>query len=130
MLEAFHVSPVIDLQEENEVAEVDTQEIVPDVVSKEVLDSWFSKTVLSYRSERVITKTELSDRECQFVRSNSVMSGVDVCYMLLAKHLEMNFESQLQCVLTVLRFLEQCRLPKDYMGGFMILIIKYHFLPI
>jgi putative transposon-encoded protein len=130
MLEEVHVSPVIDFQDESDSVETESQESSTDLLTKEDLDVWFSKTVLAFKSDRVLSKKELSEREFNFIKSNSVMSGVDVCYMLLAKYLDLNFESQLQCVLKVIRFLEQCRLPKDYMGGFMILIIKYHFLPV
>lgn len=131
MLNGFHVSAVLDLQDENQSADVvDIQYDEPEAVSKESLDEWFSKTVLAYKGGRALSKTELSEKEYYFVKSNSVMSGVDVCYMLLEKHLGFNFEAQLQCVLSVIRFLEQCRLPKSHMGGFMILMIKYHFLPV
>lgn len=130
MLKVFHVCSVLELQDENQSTDVEAQEEVVETVSKEFLDEWFSKTVLSYRSGRTLTKTELSEREYNFIQSNSVMSGVDVCYMLLEKHLGFNFEAQLQCVLSVIRFLEQCRLPKSFMGGFMILMVKYHFLPV
>lgn len=130
MLKSFHVSAVLELQDENQSNDVEAQEEVVETVSKEFLDEWFSKTVLAYKSGRNLCKTELSEREYNFIQSNSVMSGVDVCYMLLEKHLGFNFEEQLQCVLSVIRFLEQCRLPKSHMGGFMILMVKYHFLPI
>lgn len=93
------------------------------------LNDWFTKTVLQYKSGKTVPRESLTDKEYEFIMSNSVVSATDICYSLLEKHVEDNFESNLDRVLSVIRFLEDRRLPKEYLGGFMILMTKYHFLP-
>ncbi len=93
------------------------------------LNDWFAKTILQYSSGRTPPRDCLTDKEYEFIMSNSVVSATDICYSLLEKHVEDNFESNLDRVLSVIRFLEDCRVPKEHLGGFMILMIKYHFLP-
>ena len=93
------------------------------------LNDWFAKTVLQYKNGKTVPRESLTDKDYEFVMSNSVVSATDICYSLLEKHIEDNFESNLDRVLSVIRFLEDRRLPKEYLGGFMILMIKYHFLP-
>lgn len=93
------------------------------------LNDWFAKTVLQYKNGKTVPRESLTDKDYEFVMSNSVVSATDICYSLLEKHIEDNFESNLDRVLSVIRFLEDRRLPKEHLGGFMILMIKYHFLP-
>lgn len=93
------------------------------------LNSWYEKTICSYGSSKVSKKSVLSEHEVKFVQSHTLISAVDVTYCLLAKYTVKTHEEQIAIVLQVLEYLGKCRLPKEILGGFLILMIKYHFLP-
>jgi len=45
------------------------------------------------------------------------------------KYTLMTFDEQISCVLKALNYLSDMKIPKEYAGGFLILLCKYHFLP-
>jgi hypothetical protein len=103
--------------------------VIADVDDKSTLNSWYEKTICSYRSGKVVEKTTLSEYEIEFVKKHNLISAVDVTYCLLGKYTQKTHDEQIIIVLDILSFLGQARLPKEYLGGFLILMIKYHFLP-
>lgn len=130
MIESFVCEDVIDNEElaVNEVVDQDGDSFYLD--RRSFLDNWYNKTVAAYAgSGRIIGRTELTDREYEFVLANSVVSGIDVCYSLLSRFTVLDDEAQIGIVLQMLAYLSECRLPKEYAGGFIILMVKYHILP-
>lgn len=94
------------------------------------LDRWFARTVNVFPSDRSITRSTLTEREFENIVRHNVMSGTDVSYALMSKFTDFTDDQQLSCVLNILRFLAACRLPKEFAGGFLILMVKHHILPI
>jgi hypothetical protein len=110
--------------------QVDDFEIVEPVEDlRTCLNKWYRRTVCAFTGGSLVIKEDLTDREFEYVKNNSVMSGTDVSYSLLERFTSKSFEEQLNIILHILGYLAECRLPKEYIGGFMILMVKYHFLP-
>jgi hypothetical protein len=124
------VATFADLNEEyvEDVCENDQcnlQEADPEIT----LNDWYEKTICSFVSGKTVSKNFLSDHEIEYVQKHNLITAVDVTYLLLGKYTTKNHEEQIGIVLDVLAYLGNCRLPKEYLGGFLILMIKYHFLP-
>ena len=131
MIDSFVCEDIIDAEEliVNETSEQDASSFY--LNRRSFLNNWYNKTIASYASSsRIITRTELTDREYEFVLSTSVTSGVDVCYSLLSRFTTLDNEAQIDIVLQMLDYLAASRLPKEYAGGFIILMVKYHILPV
>lgn len=99
------------------------------IVDKRVLDAWFTSAVCTYPSGRKIDKSCLSEAEVEIINKSSVCSGFDITYHLLGKYGIASFDDQLPKALSMKDHLESKRVPKEYLGGFLILLTKYHFLP-
>jgi hypothetical protein len=98
--------------------------------SSDMLNGWYAGTILSFKdSGRTISKEALSEKEISFIGIHSVESAVNVVYGLLTKFTTIFHESQIRVVLDLLEFIAKARVPKELAGGFLILMIKYHFLP-
>lgn len=115
--------------EEEFVTEVAENDDIDEPSLRVSLDRWFAKTVNVFPSGRNIFRTTLTEREFENIVRHNVMSGTDVSYALLSKFTDFTDDQQLDCVLKVLRFLAACRLPKEFAGGFLILMVKHHILP-
>ncbi len=118
---------LISSQTDEQAEEFETIEPVEDL--RTCLNKWFRSTVCAFTGGSLVIREELTDREFEYVKNNSVMSGTDVSYSLLDRFTSKTFEEQLNIILHILGYLAECRLPKEYIGGFMILMVKYHFLP-
>jgi len=128
MLEKIFVDDVV--SEEEIVVEVfDSREDISVSDLRVILDEWFSNTVRIFSGGRTVTRSTITDREFENIVKHNVMSGTDVSYSLMSKFTCMTDDEQLATVLRILRFLAFCRLPKEYAGGFLILMVKHHILP-
>ena len=99
------------------------------IVDRKVLDAWFTSAVCTYPSGRKIEKSSLSESELEIINKSSVCSGFDIAYHLMGKYGINNFDDQLPKALSMKDHLESKKVPKEYLGGFLILLTKYHFLP-
>lgn len=97
--------------------------------TRQDLDNWFVDVISSFPSGRSVARESLSESEYLIVCRNSVCTGFDITYHLLQKHLSIGFDEQLPVALKIKSFLEYKRIPKRYLGGFLILLTKYHYLP-
>lgn len=94
-----------------------------------VFNMWFKNIVLNYDSSKKIEGKFLSKKEISFIKNNDIEKSVDCCYVLLTKYTLFSNEEQITTVLNVLNYLSEMKIPKEYAGGFLILMCKYHFLP-
>ena len=113
----------------DDVYECDQAQLQDPTEDTPSLNDWYEKTICSFASSKQIEKNVLSDHEVEFVQRHSLISAVDVTYCLLAKYTDKTHDEQISTVLDILSYLGRCRLPKELLGGFLILMIKYHFLP-
>lgn len=95
----------------------------------DLFNMWFQQVVLNFNSNKSLPIKKLSDKEINFIRNNNIEKGVDCAYALMAKYTTYTFECQLSLVMKALDFLAKMRIPKEFAGGYLILICKYHFLP-
>jgi hypothetical protein len=98
--------------------------------SSDMLNRWYADTVLKYdKSGKTIDKSSLSEKEIHFIGNHSIVSAIEVVYGLLEKYTSMLCEDQISLAKELLGFISKARVPKELAGGFLILMIKYHFLP-
>ncbi len=95
----------------------------------DVFNMWFSSVIKTFSKTKVISKDSLSMKEVVFIKTNNLEKSVDCCYALLNKYTMHTFDEQISMVLNALQYLSDMRIPKEYAGGFLILICKYYFLP-
>ena len=94
-----------------------------------VFNMWFKNAILNYDSNKNLQDKTLSLKEISFIKNNNIEKSVDCCYALLEKYTLMTFDELISCVLKALNYLSDMKIPKEYAGGFLILLCKYHFLP-
>ena len=98
----------------------------------EYLNRLFVNVVPSY-SSRCPEVTELSVKEFDMCCRHNMESAVDLAYKLLAgcslgsDQLIQGFQNDVAVVLTCLRYLHGKRIPPEYVPGFLLLIVKYHY---
>jgi hypothetical protein len=98
-------------------------------VQIEVFNMWFQSVIKNYPSSKVVVKNSLSQKEIIFIKSNNLENSIDCCYTLLQKHTFLTNDEQVYMILNALNYLSSMKIPKEYAGGFLILLCKYHFLP-
>ena len=113
---------------ENDFVEVEQTESV-EADENEVLNQYYRSTILAYNCEKFLNKDSLTDKEIGFIKTHGVISAVDVAYHLLQKYTDLDVDQQIDVYVSCLDYLTKCKIPKEYIGGFSILMIKYHFLP-
>lgn len=95
----------------------------------EKLNIYFQESILNYNVDRVNLPSAISEKEIAFVKTHSIISAVDAVYHLLSKFTVQTDEQQICTFVNCLRYLAEKKIPKEYIGGFVILMIKYHHLP-
>jgi len=98
-------------------------------IQVEVFNMWFQSAIKSYSAHKTIAKDSLSQKEIVFIKSNNLENAIDCCYALLNKYTVMTRDEQINTILNGLNYLSAMKIPKEYAGGFLILLCKYHFLP-
>lgn len=94
-----------------------------------VFNMWFESVIKTFDSSKTIQKDTLSIKEINFIKGNNLEKAIDCCYALLNKYTLHDNDTQISMVLSALNYLSDSRIPKEYAGGFLILICKYYFLP-
>ena len=96
-------------------------------------NSIFGRVIGSYQNNSVFLG-EMTEREFSFIERHSVVSVVDLAYKMLSKYADdgdrfgQDFISKdITIVRSCLQHLHNHRVPPDYVPGFLILMIKYHF---
>lgn len=121
---------VLDTQiAENEFDQVQDIMEVSESDENDILNQYYRSAILAYNCEKFLHKESLSDKEIGFIKSHGVISAVDVAYHLLGKYTSLDVDQQIDVYVSCLGYLAKCKIPKEYIGGFSILMIKYHFLP-
>lgn len=133
--EGFAAMQAISIQDifaENEnIDQVEFDQVETEAVIDEQtqLNMYFADSVLGYGDKFINANKQLSEKEINFIKSHSVMSATDIVYHLLSKFTSMPQDEQINTYISCLNYLASKRIPKDYIGGFSILMIKYHYLP-
>ena len=94
-----------------------------------VFNMWFESVIKTFDNSKTINKNNLSTKEINFIKNNILEKSIHCCYVLLQKHTLHDHDTQISMVLSALQYLSDMRIPKEYAGGFLILICKYYFLP-
>ena len=98
-------------------------------IQEAVFNMWFDTVIKKYNYAKLINKESLSLKEINFIKYNNLEKSIDCCYVLLQKYTFYDVDTQIDMILSALNYLSSMRIPKEYAGGFLILLCKYHFLP-
>lgn len=127
MNELLSFQDIFDVDFQQGLELVDDESFLQD--ENQRLNLYFQESILNYDLNRENLPSTLSEKEIAFIKNHSVISAVDAVYHLLSKFTVQNDEQQISTFVDCLKYLAEKKIPKEYIGGFVILMVKYHHLP-
>lgn len=116
-----------DFLDDEELAEQDQSALRFEVVNQ------FFKTLVPLYPKSTVSVGDLSRREYELFERHDMISAVDLCYKMLESccceddEQKDDISDDIKIVRQVMQHIHDHRVPPEFVPGFLILIVKYHF---